>query len=422
MSLVTRHLSLVSMAQRTLTDDLIYDWNRVEGPELPFAKPPLLNDETLRDGLQSPSALDPPIEKKIHILHLMDELGINFLNLGLPGAGPRARDDVLRLAREIVSAKLKIRANCAARTIESDIRPIADVAQAAGLEIEAATFLGSSPIRQYTEGWTLDFMLRATENAVKYARSLGLRSMYVTEDTTRARPETIKKLYTTAIECGARSIVVCDTVGHATPRGVRALLRFVIEEVVGPTGESIRIDWHGHMDRHLGLVNSLAAYEAGADCVHASALGIGERVGNTAMDQLMVNLKLMGAIDRDLRKLKDYCYTVAGAFGVSVPPNYPVFGADAFRTATGVHAAAVIKAYQKHDTELANRVYSSVPSHWFGLDQKIEVGPMSGKSNVVFWLHHHGLQATDELVEKIFTRAKHADRLLTEAEVLDLVR
>jgi isopropylmalate/homocitrate/citramalate synthase len=408
------------MAQRTLTDNLIYDWNRVEGPELPLAKPPLLNDETLRDGLQSPSALDPPIEKKIQILHLMDELGINFLNLGLPGAGPRAKDDVLRLAQEIVSAKLEIRPNCAARTIESDIRPIADVSQAAGLEIEAATFLGSSPIRQYTEGWTLDFMLRATENAVKYARSLGLRSMYVTEDTTRARPETIKKLYTTAIECGARSIVVCDTVGHATPRGVRALLKFIIEEVVGPTGESIRIDWHGHMDRHLGLVNSLVAYEAGADCVHASALGIGERVGNTPMDQLVVNLKLMGAIDRDLRKLKDYCYTVAGAFGVGLPPNYPVFGADAFRTATGVHAAAVIKAYQKHDTELANRVYSSVPSHWFGLDQKIEVGPMSGKSNVVFWLQQHGREPTDELVEKIFSHAKQADRLLTEAELLEL--
>jgi isopropylmalate/homocitrate/citramalate synthase len=408
------------MGQRTLTDDLIYDWNRVEGPELRVAKPPLLNDETLRDGLQSPSALDPPIEEKIHILHLMDELGINFLNLGLPGAGPRARNDVLRLAQEIVSAKLKIRPNCAARTIESDIRPIADVAQAAGLDIEAATFLGSSPIRQYTEGWTLDFMLRATENAVKYTRSLGLRSMYVTEDTTRARPETIKKLYTTAIECGARSIVVCDTVGHATPRGVRALLKFIIEEVVAPAGESIRIDWHGHMDRRLGLANSLAAYEAGVDCVHASALGIGERVGNTAMDQLMVNLKLMGAIDRDLRKLKNYCYTVAGAFGVTIPPNYPVFGADAFRTATGVHAAAVIKAYQKHDTELANRVYSSVPSHWFGLDQKIEVGPMSGKSNVVFWLQQHGREPTDELVEKIFTRAKHADRLLTEAELLEL--
>src|SRR5213594_4108068 len=296
-----------------LSNDLIYDWNRVAGPDLGLERRTMLNDETLRDGLQSPSALEPPIEKKIQILHLMESLGIDSLNLGLPGAGPRAKADVLRLAREIVSAKLRITANCAARTIESDIIPIADVVQATGLEIEAATFLGSSPIRQYAEDWTLDFLLRTTERAVKLARSLALPVMYVTEDTTRARPEVIKKLYTTAIECGARAIAVCDTVGHATPRGVRALLRFVIEEVVKATREKIRVDWHGHSDRGLAVANSLAAFEAGADQVHGAALGIGERVGNTPMDQLLVNLKLMGAIDRDLTRLKEYCQAVSDA-------------------------------------------------------------------------------------------------------------
>ena len=406
-----------------LSNDLIYDWNRVDGLELKLDRRPMLNDETLRDGLQSPSVLDPPIEKKIQILHLMEDLGIDSLNLGLPGAGPRAKADVLRLAREIVSAKLRITANCAARTIESDIIPIADVVQATGLEIEAATFLGSSPIRQYAEDWTLDFLLRTTERAVKFARSLGLPAMYVTEDTTRARPEVINKLYTTAIECGARAIVVCDTVGHVTPRGVQALLGFVREEVVAPSGENVRVDWHGHSDRGLAVANSLAAFAAGADSVHAAALGIGERVGNTPMDQMLVNLKLMAApgwADRDLRKLKEYCSTVSEAVGVPIPPNYPVVGPDAFRTATGVHAAAVIKAYRKNDVELANQVYSGVPSHWFGMDQKIEIGPMSGKSNVIFWLERRGIEPGDELVEKIFARAKQADRLLTEAELLEL--
>ncbi|HEV2492489.1 MAG TPA: LeuA family protein [Terriglobia bacterium] len=405
------------------SNNLIYDWNRVDGPECWPSARPMLNDETLRDGLQSPSVLDPPIEKKIQILHLMEELGIDALNLGLPGAGPRAKADVLRLAKEIVAAKLQIKANCAARTIESDITPIADVAQASGLEIEAATFLGSSPIRQYTEDWTLDFLLETTERAVKFVRRLGLPAMYVTEDTTRARPEVIKKLYTTAIECGARAIVVCDTVGHVTPRGVQALLRFVREEVIKPARESVRLDWHGHSDRGLAVANSLAAFAAGADCVHGAALGIGERVGNTPMDQMLVNLKLMNAPGwgvRDLRKLREYCAVVSDAVGVPIPPNYPVVGSDAFRTATGVHAAAVIKAYRKHDVELANQVYSGVPSHWFGMDQKIEIGPMSGKSNVVFWLERHGLQPSDELVEKIFVRAKHADRVLTEAELLEL--
>ncbi len=403
--------------------DLIYDWNRVDGPELKLHVRPMLDDETLRDGLQSPSALDPPIEKKIQILHLMEDLGIDSVNLGLPGAGPRAKADVLRLAREIGTAKLKIRPNCAARTVESDIRPIAEVVQAAGVEIEAATFLGSSPIRQYAEDWTLDFLLETTERAVKYAVSLALPVMYVTEDTTRASPEVIKKLYTTAIECGARAIVVCDTVGHVTPRGVRALLKFIREEVVKPTGEKIRVDWHGHRDRGLDVANSLAAFEAGADQVHGAALGVGERVGNTPMDQLLVNLKLMGAPGwehRDLTKLKEYCTVVSEAVGVPIPPNYPVVGSDAFRTATGVHAAAVIKAYRKNDLELANQVYSGVPSHWFGMDQKIEIGPMSGKSNVIFWLERKGIKPTEDLVEKIFSRAKQSDRLLTEAEILEL--
>ena len=400
--------------------DLIYDWNREDGPEWTTVAPPQLDDETLRDGLQSPSVLDPPIEKKVRILHLMEALGIDSVNLGLPGAGPHAKGDVLRLAHEIASAKLRIRPNCAARTVESDIHPIADVVEATGVEIEAATFLGSSPIRQYAEDWTLDFLLRTTEQAVKYVVRLGLPCMYVTEDTTRARPEVIKKLYTTAIECGARAIVVCDTVGHATPRGAQALVRFVREEVVKPTGAKVRIDWHGHSDRGLGVANSLAALAVGADQVHGAALGIGERVGNTPMDQLLVNLKLMGAIERDLTRLKEYCEAVSEAVGVPIPPNYPVVGSDAFRTATGVHAAAVIKAFKKHDVELANQVYSGVPSHWFGLEQKIEIGPLSGKSNVIHWLEKRGIPARPELVEKIFAHAKHTDRLLTDAEILEL--
>jgi 2-isopropylmalate synthase len=400
--------------------ELIYDWNRAEGPELVARGRAMLDDETLRDGLQSPSVEDPSIEKKTQILHLMEDLGIDSVDLGLPGAGPRAKEGVLRLAQEIATAKLRIRPNCAARTTEADIGPIADIVQATGVPIEAATFLGSSPIRQYAEDWTLDFLLRTTEHAVKFARSLGLSVMYVTEDTTRARPEVVRKLYTTAIECGAEAIVVCDTVGHVTPRGVRALLGFIHEEVVKPAGGKIRVDWHGHCDRGLAVANSLAAFEAGADQVHAAALGIGERVGNTPMDQLLVNLKLMGAIDRDLSKLREYCEVVSEAVGVPIPPNYPVVGADAFRTATGVHAAAVIKAFKKNDVELANQVYSGVPSHWFGMEQKIEIGPMSGKSNVIYWLERRGINPSEELVEKIFARAKQAHRLLTDPEILEI--
>ncbi|HSC77934.1 MAG TPA: LeuA family protein [Candidatus Acidoferrales bacterium] len=398
-------------------EDLIHDWNHADGFDLPPGRKYMLDDESLRDGLQSPSVLDPPIEEKIELLHLMDALGIDSVNLGLPGAGPRAVADVERLAREIVNARLKIRPNCAARTVEADIRPIAEISQRAGIAIEAATFLGSSPIRRYAEDWTVDFLLRTTEHAVTFARQLGLPVMYVTEDTTRCDPDTIKKLYTTAIRCGAEAAVVCDTVGHVTPRGVKALLRFMKEEVIKPTGATVRIDWHGHRDRGLAVANSLAAFEAGADQVHGCALGIGERVGNTPIDLVLVNLKLAGAIDRDLTRLGEYCEKVSHATGVPIPANYPVVGRDAFRTATGVHAAAVIKAYRKDDVQLANSVYSGVPSHLFGREQVIEIGPMSGKSNVIYWLEKRGVAATDELVERIFNLAKQSDRLLTEEEL-----
>lgn len=401
--------------------DLIYDWNSINGSSSLASRRVMLDDETLRDGLQSPSVKDPPIEEKIRILHLMEELGIDMADIGLPGAGPRAVADVEHLAREIAVSRLKIRPNCAARTHENDIRPIAEISQRVGLPIEVACFLGSSPIRRYTENWSDDFLLRTTENAVTYARSLGLDVMYVTEDTSRCDPETVKRLYTTAINCGATAIVLCDTVGHATPAGAGALIRFVIEEVVKPSGRKIRVDWHGHCDRGLAVANSLAAIAAGADCVHGTALGIGERVGNTQLDLVLVNLRLMGIqpwAERDLTRLKDYCQSVSEATGVPIPKNYPVLGDDAFRTATGVHAAAVIKAFKKGDIELANSVYSGVPSHYFGLEQIIEIGPMSGKSNVIFWLERKGIVPSEPLVESIFKLAKGSDRCLTEEEIL----
>ena len=403
---------------------LIYDWNQLDLSWLKPSSPVVLNDETLRDGLQSPSVTDPTIQEKIKILHLMEALGIQSLDLGLPGAGARAVEHVEALAREIVRNKWTIRANCAARTHENDIRPIAEIVERTGLAIEAATFIGSSPIRRYTEGWTEEFLLQTTENAVKSAKAMGLEVMYVTEDTTRSNPETVKRLYTTAINSGARAIVICDTAGHATPLGAFRLVRFVQQEVVKPAGGNVRIEWHGHCDRGLAVANSLAALSAGAVCVHATALGIGERVGNTQMDQMIVNLKLMGVApwaEQDVTRLKEYCQAVSKATGVAIPVNYPVLGEDAFRTATGVHAAAVIKAFKKNDVELANVVYSGVPSHLFGLEQTIDVGPMSGKSNVVFWLERHGLPVEENSVERIFRKAKASDHTLTEEEILECV-
>ena len=401
-------------------DELVYDWNTID-PALILPNRHIgFDDETLRDGLQSPSVSEPPVEQKIELLHLMDALGIDTADIGLPGAGGTHAAGVELMAREIAEKRLKIRPNCAARTHRNDILPIIEISQRVGIPIEACTFIGSSAIRFFAEDWTLDKLLKLTEDAVTFAVSEGVPVMYVTEDTTRANPETLRALYTTAIQCGAKAVCVCDTVGHSTPDGARAVVRFV-KNIIEEQGGNIRLDWHGHQDRGLGVINSIAAIQGGADQVHGSALGIGERVGNTPMDQLLVNLKLMRWIENDLTRLREYCSVASKACGWEIPCNYPVFGRDAFRTATGVHAAAVIKSYKKGDRELADLVYSGVPAGQFGLEQVIEIGPMSGKSNVIYWLEKRGIEANEERVSRIYDRAKQASAVLADDEIIQLV-
>ncbi len=397
---------------------LIHDWNKTDTP------PPRgvqLDDETLRDGLQSPSVRCPTIDEKLRILHFIDQLGIDTADIGLPGAGPHVVRDVERLAREIADGRLSVKANCAARTVIADIRPIVEISQRVGIPIEACTFIGSSPLRQYAEGWTLDQLLKLTDEAIAFAVKENIPVMYVTEDTTRADPDTLRALYSAAIRAGASRVCIADTVGHATPVGAAAVTRF-IAGVVAECGGGVGIDWHGHKDRDLAVVNTLAAMEAGATRLHGAAIGIGERVGNTPIDLLLVNLVLMGVIERDLSPLVEYCEYVSRVTEVPLPANYPVVGRDAFRTATGVHAAAVIKAFRKQDRELVDSVYSAVPASLVGREQQIEVGPMSGKSNVVFWLEKRGLPASEEVVDRIFAKAKRSACVLTEQEILDEVQ
>jgi len=395
--------------------ELIYDWNVAEpGYEHP-AHAVQFDDETLRDGLQSPSARDPELDDKLRLVRLMDRLGIDTADVGLPGAGARAREHITTLVREM--AGMRIRPNVACRTVIGDIAPVVDVVQATGVPVEVCAFIGSSPIRQYAEGWEMETMLKLSREAVEFCASNDLPCMFVTEDTTRAKPEDVRALYSTAIEAGARRICVCDTVGHSTPDGVRALIGFV-RELRDELDPSVGIDWHGHRDRGLGLINTIAAIRAGVSRVHATALGVGERAGNTEMDLLLVNLRLLGWIDNELSALGEYVQLAHESIGVPLPTNYPVFGPDAFETGTGVHAAAVIKAFKKGDHWLADRVYSGVPAGMVGLEQVIKVGPMSGKSNVIWFLERCGVEPSDEAVERVLALAKTTPRLLTREEVV----
>jgi 2-isopropylmalate synthase len=403
------------------TAALIYDWNEKDrhGPLL--FKPPRFVDETIRDGLQSPSVKDPTIEQKMELLRLMDRLGIHCVNLGLPGAGKRAQEDVERLARFIVEEKLRIAPNCAARTVEADIRPIVEISQRVGLAIEVTAFIGSSPIRAYAEDWDVDRLERLSRAAIEFVVKNDLPASFVTEDTTRSHPRTLDKLFRGAIEAGATRLVLCDTCGHATPDGVRNLLNFTKGLLRGLDVEDrVQLDWHGHNDRGHALPLALFALEYGVDRAHGCGLGIGERVGNTSMDLLLLNLYLLGQLDpkqHDLSCLVEYVQKVSEYTGVPIHPSYPLSGRDAFRTATGVHAAAVIKAEGKGDHELADRVYSSVPARVFGRKQEIEIGHYSGRSNVIYWLREHGYEPADALVDKLFAFAKTQDHTLTVDEI-----
>jgi 2-isopropylmalate synthase len=406
------------MAER----ELIHDWNVGGAAPRTERSPAQVDDETLRDGLQSPSVRHPSADEMVEICHRIAALGIESMNIGLPGAGPHVVATAKRLAEEIRTQGFPILPNCAARTLLQDIEPIRRISEEVGIAIEVAMFIGSSPIRMEVEGWDVDHVLRTSEKALAYCVEHDMPIMYVTEDTTRTPPETVRRLYGQALDMGAQRLVVCDTCGHATPDGARALVSFVRDVAREHGKPDVAIDWHGHQDRGLAVINSIAAYEGGADRLHGAGLGVGERAGNCPMDQLLVNLKLLGylAPERDLTGLMEYARAVSKYLDVPIPFNYPVVGHDAFETGTGVHAAAVIKALRRGDTYLANRVYSGVPADDFGLQQAISVGPMSGKSNVVWWLEHHGYAADEALVNRIFEAAKSSDRVLSDDALHDL--
>jgi 2-isopropylmalate synthase len=406
--------------------EFIYDWNEDGSARRPDpdgrGRAAGVVDETLRDGLQNASVVDPPIGDKLRILHRMEELGIDDANIGLPGSSPRAFDDALRLCREVVACKMKIRISAAGRTVLGDITPMIEISQRTGLRLEVCAFIGSSPIRQYVERWDVAFIARRSSEAIDVAVRAGLPVTYVTEDTTRSRPDALETLFRSALDHGATRLVLSDTVGHATPEGVRALLAFT-KRVVAGSGHTAGIDWHGHNDRGLALSNALLALDCGADRVHGTALGIGERVGNAPIELLLLNLRLSGRLapERDLTKLVSYCEDVARAVGWSVPPNYPLVGRDAFRTTTGVHAAAIVKALELGDAWLVDRVYSSVPAGTFGRAQEIDIGFMSGASNVAYWLRTRGIDPSEALVEAILRVAKARSRTMTEDEVTAVV-
>jgi 2-isopropylmalate synthase len=313
----------------------MHDWNEsaLEHAGLAGAKAGLgriargvkVVDETLRDGLQNATGLQPPIERKIDLLHAMERIGVDVVSVGLPAAGLRMAEDGYLLCREIVRAKLPLVPTAAARTVASDVHAIARVAERAGLPIEVYAFIGSSPIRHDVEGWSQEFLVQAITTSTRAAVAAGLPFCLVTEDTTRARPDMLAVLFRAAVDAGASRLCLCDTTGHVTADGVAALIAFVRAELESMGANHVGLDWHGHNDRGLALSNALWAAAAGVQRVHGTGLGVGERVGNTPLELLIDNLALLGARPRVAEAhLAAYCELAARALGLDVPDGHPI--------------------------------------------------------------------------------------------------
>lgn len=396
---------------------LLHDWNGAERTTQEC--PAELLDDTLRDGLQNAAVRQPSAPERAELLHLMPPIGIQAVNLGLPGSSALAFEGALRLCREVADQRLPLAMAVAGRTLEHDMRAIVELRDRAGVALEGHAFVGASALRAKVEGWDLELLKRRTHAALDVLVRAGIPAVFVTEDTTRTGPDTLRGLFGVALDAGATRFCLCDTVGQATPEGVRRLVGFT-RAYFAERNASVAIDWHGHNDRGLALANALAALDAGAHRVHATALGVGERVGNVPMELVLLNLALDGRRPLKLQPVAEYCRRSAEVLAWRIPPNHPLVGENAFRTATGVHASAIAKA-GKLSAWAADRVYGAVPAAALGREQEICIGAMSGTANVVFWLERHGIAVEEPLVRAILERARAADHILSEEEILGMV-
>ncbi len=404
----------------TTCGNWIMDWNGANPPQAPQGTV-LVHDETLRDGLQSPSVTQPTLESKLELLHLMQRIGVESVDLGMPVSSPAAKAHVHRLAEEIAVGRLPLAASCAARTTCEDIAAVADIAQATGLPMSVMAFVGISPIRMFAEQWSVASVIAGMHKALAFAQREGIGVCMVTEDTTRSRLDVALEVYGAALEAGAERICICDTVGYATPWGAASVVSQLRIGLADRGFPSVGIDWHGHNDRGLATANALAAAAAGADRLHGTALGIGERTGNASTEQLMTNLCDIGWRTNDLTMLPQYCQFAAQACGIVMAGNQPIVGSDAFRTATGVHAAAIRKAERLGGRWVAERVYAGIPASAVGREQLIEVGPGSGRANIMNWLDTHGIAAHQPLVREMQDAVAGTDHVLTDQQLRAIV-
>lgn len=397
--------------------NLLYQWEQPVG-----GKTVLVDDETLRDGLQDPSCRQPSCEAKKEYLHLIAELGVQAVDLGMPAASPQVEQEVEALLREIATWSLGLAANCAVRTLERDVLTCAAISHRVGFPLEVMLFLGFSSLRRTVEGWDRDFLLRKLELIVRLAVREGLSVTFVAEDASRTSPGDLEAAVLCAVRAGVSRICLADTTGVLSPRGAEKLVAFTRTTLRDYGFQAVQLDWHGHNDRGLGLACALAAAGAGATRLHGTLLGVGERAGNPPLEQLLLNLHLLGFLQVPEGKLVPNLLRAADLLGLTVPPKAPVLGELAFATATGVHASAIFKAKELGCPDFQELVYNPFPPSWLGTSQRVLIGPYSGSANVRYWLLEHGLPVDPAVVKAILAAAKKKPMVLPDQEILEIIQ
>ena len=396
---------------------ILYSWGKKLSKNV--KKKIEINDETLRDGLQATYVKHPSIKEKIEFLLASDKLGIDSINIGFPVTSDKSKKEIIRITNFAKEEGLKIKIECGGRILKEDVEAIIDVSQKTGVQIIAGLFIASSKIRYIVENWDLKEMGKLIEQNISLAVKNNLDVMFVSEDTSRAYPKTVSYLYNAAIDAGAKRLCICDTVGESNPYSAYNLVSFVKNNII-KKNKKIKIDWHGHNDRGLATANSLAAIAAGADCIQVAALGVGERAGNTVMEEILINLHKEGLIKANLEHLENYSKIASKILKMKIRPNAPVIGSDIFKTATGVHASAIKKALQLKNKFLAENVYTSISPSSLGRKHEILIGPVSGKSNVEWYLKKKRIKPTAALTDLILNKARIERRILTEKDI-DLI-
>ncbi len=359
----------------------LYTWNPKSSTNLNSVR---IEDDSLRDGLQGAFVRKPAIAEKKELLNLSSAVGTQVVMLGFPASSQMEFESCQQLLEHIVLEALPITPRLLARASIQDLEPIVALNRQSPIEVWADFFIGSSPLRRYIENWDSDRMIQMIQTSGHFLREQGTRFGISIEDATRTPPDELRQIIETALSVGAEILTLCDTVGEATPTGTTRLVNFV-RTLVANSEQNAEIWWHGHNDRGLSLANAIAAAEASADGISGTFLGLGERTGNTPLEQFILYLHSHGSQQFKLSQLVPYCKRLAKLTSTNIPIHAPLIGKQAFATCTGTHAAAIIKA-RALGSQFEDLVFSSVPANLLGQRQTLLVGPTSGRANAQFAL------------------------------------